>query len=349
MLNFYKTCVPADEFEIISLILQVMRTLYLLSVLLAGVSACSPRSSAGTGEISRDQGDSISKEPPAGAAFNADSAYAYVARQVEFGPRVPNTEAHRRAGDWLVAELRRHGAEVTEQKADLRAFDGTLLKAHNIFGRINPDVPERILLMAHYDCRPWADEDPDHDNRHTPVDGANDGASGVGVILEAARQLKEAGSKVGIDFLFVDAEDWGTEGDDESWALGARHFAMNPPIPGYRPDKVILLDMVGGRDAVFPREMFSQHNAPELLDEFYRAAAVAGVADRFPDLPGGAITDDHLEFLKLGVPAIDIIEFDNHRGFNPTWHTLSDNMDNISAETLGAVGKALMAFLSGYQ
>ncbi len=123
--------------------------------------------------------------------FDADSAYAYVARQVDFGPRVPNTEAHRLCGDWLASELRRHGADVTEQRADLRAFDGTVLHARNIFGRINPEATERILLFAHWDWRPWADEDTDPEKRVHPVDGANDGASGVAVILEIARQLKE--------------------------------------------------------------------------------------------------------------------------------------------------------------
>ena len=152
--------------------------------------------------------------------FDADSAYSYVARQVAFGPRVPNTEAHRLCGDWLTAELKRHGASVTEQKADIKAFDGTILHARNIFGQINPQAKERTLLLAHWDCRPWADADPDPANHKTPVDGANDGASGVGVILEIARQLNLSNSDRGVDFLFVDAEDWGTDGDDESWALG---------------------------------------------------------------------------------------------------------------------------------
>ncbi len=326
-----------------------MRILYLIALLLAGATACGSRSASGSEGASAEAGGGASAAPEIrreAAAFDADSAYAYVARQVEFGPRVPNTEAHRRGADWMAAELRRHGAEVTEQKADLRAFDGTILKARNIFGRINAEAPERILLMAHYDCRPWADQDPDPANRRKPVDGANDGASGVGVILEAARQLKAAGSTAGIDFLFVDAEDWGTDGDDDSWALGARYFAQNPPVAGYRPSKVILLDMVGGKDAVFPRELFSQENAPQLMDEFYGAAASGGLGQRFPNTPGGAITDDHLEFLKLGIPAIDIIEFNPRRGFNPTWHTLSDNIDNISPETLQAVGQALMTFLN---
>ncbi|MDE6296959.1 MAG: M28 family peptidase, partial [Muribaculaceae bacterium] len=226
----------------------------------------------------------------ANVSFSADSAYTYLARQVEFGPRVPNSEAHTKTADWLVSELSRHGAKVIEQKADLKAFDGTTLHARNIFGRINPDATSRILLLAHYDCRPWADQDPDETKRNSPVDGANDGASGVAVILEAARQLKETDSKLGVDFLFVDAEDWGTDGDDDSWAMGAHYFAENPPIAGYAPDMAVLLDMVGGKDAVFPREFYSQQNAPAVNDAFWRAAKIAGFADRFPDTMGGVIT-----------------------------------------------------------
>ncbi|MDE6409641.1 MAG: M28 family peptidase [Muribaculaceae bacterium] len=280
------------------------------------------------------------------ATFSADSAYSYLAKQVEFGPRVPNTEAHKMAGDWLVAQLNRHGAKVTEQKVDLTAFDGTVLHARNIFGQINPEASKRILLLAHYDCRPWADQDPDHSKRKTPVDGANDGASGVAVILETARQLKASNSNLGVDFLFVDAEDWGTDGDDESWAMGARYFAENPPISGYTPSYAILLDMVGGKDAVFPREYFSQQNAGQLNDAFWAAAHKAGHANRFPNTMGGAVTDDHVELLKAGIPAIDIIEYNSGSGFNPNWHTTTDNLDNISKETLGAVGESLMQFLS---
>ncbi|MDE7413279.1 MAG: M28 family peptidase [Muribaculaceae bacterium] len=304
-------------------------------------------SCGGKATASRDTSEDAAEEETVKAVkFSADSAYSYLATQVDFGPRVPNSEAHRRAGDWLVAELSRHGAKVTEQKADLKAFDGTTLHARNIFGQFNPDAPERILLLAHYDCRPWADQDPDPEKRKLPVDGANDGASGVAVLLEVARQLKLEGSKTGVDILFVDAEDWGTDGDDDSWAMGARYFAQNPVIPAYSPDFAILLDMVGGKDARFPREYFSQQNAGPLNDAFWSAARKAGHAERFPNSIGGAVTDDHLEFLKVGIPAIDIIEYNQDSGFNPTWHTSADNLSNISKETLGAVGESLMIFLS---
>ncbi len=278
-------------------------------------------------------------------AFNADSAYTYVKRQTDFGPRVPNTAPHDATAAWLSSELKRHGAEVTEQKADLRAFDGTILKSTNIMGSFNPGMDNRLLLLAHYDTRPWADEDPDDSNHKKAIDGANDGASGVGVLLEAARIFGQQNPETGIDILFVDSEDYGTEGDDTSWALGARYFAENPIKPGYRPAEAILLDMVGGKGAVFPAEYFSRQAAPGLDDAFRAAAARAGHGDMFPRNYGGAVTDDHVELIKQGIPAIDIIDYRVNEGFCPTWHTMADNIDNIDKESLRAVGETLLHFI----
>lgn len=321
----------------------------ILIILLLGFISCSGKAT-NSGEESNTQEEAVGNASLTASSsahsFNADSAYVYLKKQVDFGPRVPNSEAHRLTGDWLKSELARHGAEVLEQKANLRAFDGTVLHARNIMGRLNPDASRRILLLAHYDCRPWADQDSDPEKRKKPVDGANDGASGVAVLLETARCLKSAGSELGVDILFVDAEDYGTEGNDESWAMGARHFAQNPPIEGYSPECAVLLDMVGGKDAVFPREYFSQGEAPELANKFYAAAAKAGHGSLFPNRIDGAVTDDHLEFLKVGIPAIDIIEYRPDTGFNPTWHTADDNIENISPATLKAVGESLLIFLN---
>ncbi len=291
--------------------------------------------------------EEVAAESPA-PAFDADSAYSYVARQVEFGPRVPNTEAHRKAGDWLVAELKRHGAEVIEQTPTLTAFDGTALKTRNIFASFKPEATRRLLLVAHWDCRPWADEDPDPAKRTQPVDGANDGASGVGVLLEAARQMKTLNPNVGVDILFVDAEDWGESGDDSTWALGTQYFANHPPRPGYAPEAAVVLDMVGAPGAVFPREYFSQTNAPALVDAFWSAASRAGHSDIFPQSMGSAVTDDHVELLKAGIPAIDIIDYRDGEGFCPQWHTAADDMSGISRETLGKVGQSLLRFVKDF-
>lgn len=282
--------------------------------------------------------------------FDADSAYAYVKRQVDFGPRVPNTEAHRRAGDWLVEKLKGFGAEVLEQKADLKAFDGTVLHSRNIFGSFNPEAERRILLLAHWDCRPWADEDPDEAKRSMPVDGANDGASGVGVILEIARQIHQAEEApgYGVDVLFVDAEDWGTDNVEDSWALGTNYFVNNPIKPGYKPAKAILLDMVGSKDATFYKEYFSEMAAPGLNSDIWGIASTLGYGELFPPQVESAVTDDHRPLIEVGIPCIDIIDYRKGKGFDPVWHTTSDNMDNISAQTLKAVGTTVLNYIYRY-
>ena len=312
---------------------------------LLALGACGASGKSSSAQASETRSETSAVVAP---AFDADSAYSYVARQVEFGPRVPNTEAHRRAGDWLVAELRRHGAEVTEQTPVLTAFDGTQLKTRNIFASFKPGEPRRLLLVAHWDCRPWADEDPDPARRKLPVDGANDGASGVGVLLEAARQMKTLDPSVGVDILFVDAEDWGAEGEEDSWALGTKYFAANPPRNGYSPAGAVVLDMVGAPDAVFPREYFSQTNAPALVDAFWSTAGRLGHGDLFPQTMGSAVTDDHVELLKAGIPAIDIIDYRDGSGFCPQWHTAADDMTGISRETLGKVGGILLQFVKDF-
>lgn len=276
--------------------------------------------------------------------FCADSAYSHVATQLAFGPRVPGTAPHRECGEWLTNKLQGLGAKVSLQELSLRAFDGTVLPAKNILGQFNPQASDRTLLVAHWDTRPWADQDPDPANRSKPVPGANDGASGVAVLLEVARVLSDAGMDKGVDILFVDAEDYGTEGDDMSWALGARAFVQAPPVAGYRPQRVILLDMVGGKGTSFPREMFSDYNAPELLNEVWRCADMAGHSGLFVQSQGGAITDDHVEFLRAGIPAIDIVAF-SETGFAPTWHTLADNLENIDPAILRAVGRTVLTYL----
>lgn len=277
--------------------------------------------------------------------FSGDSAMLYAKRQVEFGPRVPGSAAHTSTADWLVSELRRHGAAVSEQTDQLTAFDGTRLPMRNIFGRFNPDRQPRILLLAHYDTRPWADQDPDPANHTKALPGANDGASGVAVLLETARQIGKASPEVGVDILFVDCEDYGTEGDDSSWALGAEKFATKASTEGYTPREAILLDMVGGKDAVFPAEYFSQTQAPEVSARFRAAARRAGYGNRFPEVYGGAVTDDHIKLLDIGIPAIDIIEYREEGGFNPTWHTMQDDIEHLDARTLKAVGQTLLEYL----
>ena len=287
-------------------------------------------------------------------SFNADSAYAYVARQTQFGPRVPGTAAHAACKDWLTAKLHAAGADtVFVQEGRQDDGRGKTVTVRNVFARFGGKKADRVLLLAHYDTRPWADEDPEASNRNTPIDGANDGASGVGVLLEVARVLGTQTAPVGVDILLTDCEDSGISGDDEgdghedTWCLGARYFAANLPYPAALPKGAVLLDMVGGRNAVFRQEYFSLQRAPQLTRTLWNAAAAAGAGSRFPATVGGAVNDDHLPLLDAGVPTVDIIEIGHPQtgSFNPTWHTLQDNMDNIDAATLDAVGRTLLQYI----
>lgn len=329
-----------------------MKPGYIFSIALLAFSACS----AGKAEGDKESQNPVDDKEISSVVFDADSAYGFVERLVSFGPRVPNTEAHGKAGDWLSSRLRDFGWEVLEQKATLQAFDGTPLKARNIFARLNPEEQERLLLLAHWDSRPWADSDPDPAMHSIPVLGANDGASGVGVLLEIARQLSYnkdvsagKGFKPGVDILLVDAEDWGSHEDEDSWALGTRYFAQNPPVENYRPSGAILLDMVGSPDARFGYEYFSAQSNPGLLQKVWNRAAGLGHDNFFHTGYGGAVTDDHVELIKAGIPSIDIIDYrfsSSYQGFDPVWHTTRDNMDNISRETLRAVGETIISVVS---
>ena len=302
------------------------------------LAGCSSAKSGADGDTADTAFDSRVERP----VFDADSAYGYVQTMVDFGPRVPNTDAHRKTGDWLEGKLKEFGWTVTPQTATLKAFDGTRLKARNIFAQINPGADDRLLLLAHWDCRPWADEDSDRSKRSQPVDGANDGASGVGVLLEIARQLGLNPTDKGIDILFVDAEDWGSHDAEDSWALGTRYFVENPPVAGYRPTQAILLDMVGSPQARFAHEYFSRKSNPGLIDRVWSAASLLGYERYFTNSAGGAVTDDHVQLIQHGIPAIDIIDYREDMGFDPVWHTSRDDMRNISPQTLGAVGETLL-------
>ncbi len=283
--------------------------------------------------------------------FNSDSAYHFVDKQVAFGPRVPNSEAHKACGDYLVAELERFGATVTQQKADLKAFDGTILHARNIIGAFNPEKADRILLFAHWDTRPFSDKDPDEKNYHTPVQGANDGASGVGVLLEVARILQEKAPDLGIDIIFFDAEDYGTPTfvhdipSGEGWCLGSEYWSKNPHVPGYKARFGILLDMVGAPDATFYKEAISRQYAQGIVEKVWGTARDLGYGKYFIDKNVGGITDDHVPVNEnRGIPSVDIIHLDLNTDSNFGWyhHTTKDDMNNVSKETLKSVGQTVL-------
>ena len=304
-----------------------------------------------------EETEEVAKVNPVGPSFNADSAYAFTKAQCDFGPRDMNSRGHDLCGEWIVSKFKEYGCKVTTQTATLAGYDGTKLRSRNIMASINPEATTRILLCAHWDSRPWADNDPDSANWRKPILAANDAASGVAVMLELARIIgkskdeKAFNKQLGIDFVCFDAEDWGTPqwadvaDNADSWALGAQYWSKNLP-QGYEARYGILLDMVGGVGAKFYREGMSMQYAPEIVKKVWRAAREVGFGSYFPKEDGGVITDDHVpvnQFAKI--PTIDIIPYYadcQQSSFGPTWHTLADNMENIDKNTLKAVGQTLV-------
>lgn len=293
--------------------------------------------------------------------FSADSAYSYIAQQVAFGARVPDTEAHEACGDWLVSELQRHGAEVTEQRGSMSNYATVALPLRNIIAHIPGTMPTTILLCAHWDTRPWSDEEADYDNRFLPVPGANDGASGVGVLLEVARQLQalRTTNKIdqlpSVDIIFFDGEDMGTPSHytgpqrEDTWCLGsqlwAKEYMQTPIAQRTKYQYGILLDMVGDPSATFPREYFSVNYAGTYVEQIWRTAAKLGYGRYFVNQSAYPITDDHYYLNTLaGIPCVDIIDYkpNNGTGFAEWWHTQQDDMRNINHQTLQAVGETVI-------
>ncbi len=298
-----------------------------------------------------DTPESEEKEPTVQVpSFSGDSAKAYVERQCSFGPRVPGSKAHSECLEWLVAEFWRLGADtVCVQRGEANIYDGSLKPIANVIASFNPDAENRILLASHWDSRPYADQDAKESERRTPILGADDGASGVGVLMELARVLGENKPTVGIDIVFFDLEDWGAPDWGEKrinandWCLGSQYWAMHKA--GYKAQFGILLDMVGGSNACFYREYFSEHEAKWVNDKVWNEAARLGLGHRFIDSMGGAINDDHNSVMEIGgIPCIDIISYNanNESGFPEYWHTHHDDISNISARTLEDVGTVLL-------
>ena len=285
--------------------------------------------------------------------FNADSAYTYVKIQTDFGPRVPNTTAHKNCREYLISQMKKFGAKVITQDVDLVAWDGKVLKSTNIIGSYNSENQKRILLCAHWDSRPYADNDQDKKNYHTPIDGANDGASGVGILLEIARQIQLKQPTLGIDIIFFDSEDYGTPqfektnaSTEDSWCLGSQYWGRRPHVNGYHARFGILLDMVGGKNSTFYYEGFSRETASSPMKKIWKEAHKAGFGEYFVKQNGAYVTDDHNYVYQYAhIPCVDIINYDptcQQSSFGSTWHTVNDTFENIDINTLKAVGQTVM-------
>ena len=288
-------------------------------------------------------------------SFNADSAYHFVKAQTDFGPRVPETKAHKSCGNWLVQQLSQYADTVMVQEFRMRIFNGKGMDGQNIIASFNPDAKKRIVLCAHWDSRPFADQEEDPAKWNTPIDGANDGASGTGVLMECARnfKLQPLNDKIGVDIVLFDLEDYGPRQDEaerydegDNWALGSQYWAKNPHIYGYKAYYGILLDMVGGSQPNFPKEYYSQGYAGWVLNKVWRTAHDLGYRPYFSNELGAPISDDHIPMNALaGIPTIDIIDLQPNSSngcFPEMWHTLNDNISQINKETLGMVGDVLL-------
>lgn len=287
----------------------------------------------------------------------ADSALAFVQAQVDFGPRVPNSAGHQQCGDYLVSQLKYYGWEVTEQKFDATAYNQKILKSRNIIASLNPEASTRILLAAHWDTRPFNDKEAKDSTAYTPIAGANDGASGVGVLLEVARTLSQASKKpnIGIDIIFFDSEDYGQpegyEGEwaPDQWCLGSQYWAKNKHKENYSAYYGILLDMVGAKGATFYREGYSMKYAPSINQKVWQIAQQLGFGAYFIPKNSPSIIDDHYYVNTLAnIPMIDIVDFDAHAQesfFKEYHHTSKDDMEIIDKQTLQAVAQTLVQVL----
>ncbi|MCX6286983.1 MAG: M28 family peptidase [Bacteroidetes bacterium] len=317
----------------------------IVPVILASCNNSSQKGTAGATDSSQ-----LNKPKVEIPSFNKDSAYAYVVAQLAFGPRVPGTPAHEKCAEYISGRLKSWCKDVIVQKCRMAAFNGKMLEGKNIIASWKPELKNRIILCSHWESRPWADHDPDPKNRRKPVDAANDGASGVGILMEAARQFSLKEPAIGIDIVLFDLEDYGppqdeSAGTDKWWGLGSQYWAQNPHKQEYSARYGILLDMVGAPGATFLLEGISQQYAADVQKKVWDAANRIGYSSYFLYEKGGMVTDDHIFIMKyLNIPVVDLIHLDKttDSGFYPYWHTTHDNLASIDASTLKAVGQTML-------
>jgi Zn-dependent M28 family amino/carboxypeptidase len=276
--------------------------------------------------------------------FDGAVALQYIEAQLSFGPRVPNTEGHRRTGDWILERLRAKADSVEEQAFTHVTQDGDTLYLRNLIGRFRPELTDRILYVAHWDTRPVADMSSNIGEQRMPLPGANDGASGVALLLAVADVLADNPSRYGVDLVFVDGEDYGEFGEGHDVLMGSRYYADNldPDVP--KPLFAVVWDMIGDRDLKIRKEGNSMAGAPEVVQRVWDKAEELGYGRVFRNERGNYITDDHLPLQNAGIRAIDVIDLE----FGPNnsyWHTLEDTIDKVSAESLQTVGDVAVALL----
>lgn len=288
--------------------------------------------------------------------FNEDSAYLFIKMQTDFGARIPNTQAHKDCANFLENKLLSYGANVILQQTKLKRFDGEVLEIYNIIAQFYPQKKDRILLFSHWDTRYYADMEQDSSKRFHTVLGANDGGSGVGILLEIARQICDNEPNIGVDIIFFDAEDQGQPinlniYDEKAWCLGTYYWTQNIHIDNYKPLYSIALDMVGGKNAKFFQEANSIYFDKKLVKKIWRIAAKIGFKNYFETKQSRPIFHDHVVISQnTNIPSIIIIDNSPDRkiAFNETWHTQNDNIDNIDKKILKAVGETVLEFVFSF-
>ena len=298
------------------------------TALVVAISSCGARGDSGMAKLGP-------------TAFNADSAMSYVRQQLAFGPRVPGSEASRRTADWIVARLRTTADTVMEQAWTATTTTGVKLPLRNVFARFRPTATDRVLYITHWDTRPVADQESDPEKKKLPIPGANDGASGVALLLAVADVLKKTPPGVGVDLLFVDGEDYGVWGPpDTDVLLGSTYFAEHLPSPGYKPLFGVLWDMIGDTDLQIYQEVNSAQAAPEIVQRVWDQARQFGYEKFFVPEAKTPITDDHIPLIKAGLRVIDVIDIDYD-----CHHKLCDTIDKVSAKSLRIVGDVALALV----
>ena len=291
------------------------------------------------------EGTAAQRSPSTGATgtgFDGNAAYNYAKAQVDFGPRVPGSPAAKKAGDWIIQQMRSRADTVIVQSFTHTTADGKKLPLRNILARFRPELPERVLYLTHWDSRPISESAGTEAERKLPVPGANDGASGVGMFIALGDILKKTKPNVGVDLLFTDGEDYGQFGPPEVDVLiGSKYFASHLPSPGYAPLYGVLWDMIGDKDLRIPYEMNSFQQAPEVVSRVWQTAADLGYGSVFVQESGGLITDDHIPLLNVGLRVIDVIDL-----VYAAHHTPQDTMDKISPKSLAIVGDVATALVT---
>lgn len=310
------------------------RTL-LRSLLLAGVTALAVAACRDSNAVT------------AKTAFSGAAAYGHVKTQLDFGSRVPGTEAHHRAGDWIVAQMQRTADTVIVQRWNHVTARGDTLPLRNVFARFRPEAGERVLYVTHWDSRPVSDEASDPRQRELPVPGANDGAASVALLVALAEALDTIPPSVGVDLLFVDGEDYGDFGANQDVLIGSTYFANNLPVPGYQPLYGVLWDMIGDRDLRIPQELNSVRAAPEVVQRVWSVADELGYGHVFVPETGEAVTDDHIPLIAKGLRVIDVIDLDYKSATGENYHhTPNDTLDKVSAASLQIVGDVALQLVT---